>query len=205
MLPSSGTDSKPTSALDRPPPAFVMAAEYNQAKKIRRVNSPTIVNFSPDTPLQTRIEVLNAMNVPYSVENGTLVYYGAEMNYADEYERTGSQTTVNFGIDGATTSASNVSQNMQGVQHHGQNRGHDPNAAYGPVNSDISRGQKNYGARAEESSSLSDSTSNSKDWLNWAVRWADLQSGLALDDEVARGVIRVTDSWQTSFSSTAID
>ncbi|KAJ7472231.1 hypothetical protein B0H11DRAFT_1346889 [Mycena galericulata] len=99
-------------ADDPPPkmPAIVHAAEFNQAKRGKRLRSPTHVRFHSAFLNQVSPEQLDAIlratglskedeNGTQTNDNSTLVFNGAEMNIMREgIERIDSDTIIEFGV-----------------------------------------------------------------------------------------------------------
>ncbi|KAF7368990.1 hypothetical protein MVEN_00225600 [Mycena venus] len=104
-------------------PAIVNAAEWNNAKRITRHNSPTNVHFDPSMSSAQQLEILRALGLvqgngtPYQ---GTVVFNGAEFNNsATTIERFDSETNLSFGARTPSSSpfVSPANSQLQGQEH----------------------------------------------------------------------------------------
>ncbi|KAJ6504271.1 hypothetical protein C8R47DRAFT_183953 [Mycena vitilis] len=148
MLPSnqqhnmpSESESSGTPTYNRPP-AVINAGEYNQARKITRIRSPTTVTFDASIPIEMQQMLLQMMGPGVTYEQ-TQVYNGGLYNHSDELEETESETSIKYvaSSSGSSSSTKNSSSQYQGSGtgdrqgsaqgggHRGQNHGY-PNQGY---------------------------------------------------------------------------
>ncbi|KAJ7678271.1 hypothetical protein DFH06DRAFT_1317052 [Mycena polygramma] len=88
------------------PPAVINAGEYNQARKITRIRSPTTVTFDANIPIEMQ-RMLLAQTMGMTSEQ-TQVYNGGLYNHSDELEEEESETSIKFvaSSSSSTTSSS---------------------------------------------------------------------------------------------------